>query len=119
MINKNLVSLLEARSKSMILGRSGKNIYPEELEARLNNLSCVQESIVIFKDNKLIALVYPDMEAVDVDGLSEKDLKVIMEENKTIKNSMFPAYMAITKIEKYPEEFEKTPKRSIKRFLYS
>jgi len=114
-INKNLVSLLEATSKSMILGPSGKNIYPEESEARLNNLSCVQESIVIL----LIALVYPDMEAVDADGLSKKDLKVIMEENKTIKNSMFPAYMAITKIEMYPEEFEKTPKRSIKRFLYS
>ncbi len=119
MINKNLVSLLEGRSKSMILGPSGKNIYPEELGARLNNLSCVQESIVIFKDNKLIALVYPDMETVDANELSEKDLEVIMKENKTMMNNMFPAYMAINKIEIYPEEFEKTPKRSIKRFLYS
>ncbi|MEA2096977.1 MAG: AMP-binding protein [Candidatus Cloacimonadota bacterium] len=118
-IDKDDFIFIKGRSKSMILGPSGKNIYPEELEARLNNLSCVQESIVIFKDNKLTALVYPDMEAVDTNGLSEKDLEVIMEENKKMMNSMFPAYMAINKIEIYPEEFEKTPKRSIKRFLYS
>lgn len=118
-MDKDNFIFIKGRSKSMILGPSGKNIYPEELEARLNNLSCVQESIVIFKDNKLIALVYPDMETVDANELSEKDLEMIMEENKTMMNNMFPAYMAINKIEIYPEEFEKTPKRSIKRFLYS
>ncbi|MDA3813893.1 MAG: AMP-binding protein [Candidatus Cloacimonetes bacterium] len=118
-MDKDNFIFIKGRSKSMILGPSGKNIYPEELEARLNNLPYIQESIVIFKDNILIALVYPDMEAVDANKVSEKDLQAIMEDNKLTMNRMFPAYMAISKIEIFPEEFEKTPKKSIKRFLYS
>lgn len=118
-MDKDNFIFIKGRSKSMILGPSGKNIYPEELEARLNNLPYVQESIVIDRDSKLVALVYPDMEAVDANGISEKDLMSIMEENKAKMNGIFPSYMAISKIEIYPEEFEKTPKRSIKRFLYS
>nr|HPR18080.1 AMP-binding protein [Candidatus Cloacimonadota bacterium] len=110
---------IKGRSKSMILGPSGKNIYPEELEAHLNNLPYVQESIVIDKDGKLVALVYPDMEEVDANHLKEQDMIRIMEENRLIMNKYFPAYMTINRIEIYPEEFEKTPKKSIKRFLYS
>ncbi|MCF7792731.1 MAG: AMP-binding protein [Candidatus Cloacimonetes bacterium] len=116
--NENNV-FIKGRSKSMILGASGKNIYPEELEARLNNLPFVQESIVIEKDGKLVALVYPDMEAVDSEKIDEHELNKKMEENRILMNKYFPAYMAINRIEIYPEEFEKTPKRSIKRFLYS
>lgn len=110
---------IKGRSKSMILGASGKNIYPEELEAKLNNLPYVQESIVIDRDGKLVALVYPDMEAIDAEKITEVELNKIMEANRRLMNKHFPAYMAINKIEIYPEEFEKTPKRSIKRFLYS
>ncbi|MDO9578772.1 MAG: AMP-binding protein [Candidatus Cloacimonadales bacterium] len=119
LMDKDKFIFIKGRSKSMILGPSGKNIYPEELEARLNNLPYVQESIVIVRDGKLVALVYPDMEAVDAGGISEKDLMEIMEDNKVKMNAIFPAYMALAKIEIYSEEFEKTPKKSIKRFLYS
>jgi len=110
---------IKGRSKSMILGPAGKNIYPEEIEARLNNLPFVQESIVVDRDSKLVALVYPDMEQIDALDLEEKELQLKMDENKKSINKIFPAYMAITKIEIYPEEFEKTPKKSIKRFLYT
>ena len=110
---------IKGRCKSMILSASGQNIYPEELEARLNNLPYVQESIVIDRDGKLIAMVYPDMEAVDANQLQEKDLTTIMEENRIKMNQISPSYMTISKIEIYSEEFEKTPKRSIKRFLYT
>ncbi|MFC1898523.1 AMP-binding protein [Candidatus Cloacimonadota bacterium] len=118
-LDKDNFITIKGRSKSMILGSSGKNIYPEELEARLNNLPYVQESIVVDRESKLVGLVYPDMEAMDTDKISEKELMKIMNENKLKLNKTFPSYMAITKIEIYPEEFEKTPKRSIKRFLYS
>ena len=110
---------IKGRSKSMILGPAGKNIYPEEIEARLNNLPFVQESIVVDRDSKLVALVYPDMEQIDALGLNEKELQLKMDENRKSINKVFPAYMAITKIEIYSEEFEKTPKKSIKRFLYT
>lgn len=118
-LDKDNFIFIKGRSKSMILGPSGKNIYPEELEAKLNNLPYVQESIVIEKDGKLVALVYPDMEAVDTEKLTEQQLNKIMEENRALMNEHFPQYMALYKIEIYPEEFEKTPKRSIKRFLYT
>lgn len=110
---------IKGRSKSMILGPSGKNIYPEELEAKLNNLPYVQESIIVKKEEQLVALVYPNMELVDETGISENDLEKIMNKNKNTMNEIFPSYMRIVRIEIFPEEFEKTPKRSIKRFLYS
>lgn len=110
---------IKGRSKSMILGASGKNIYPEELEARLDNMPYVQESIVVEKDGKLVALVYPDMEMIDKNSIDENEIEHIMEENKKTMNDIFPSYMRIVKFEIYPVEFEKTPKRSIKRFLYS
>ncbi len=110
---------IKGRNKSMILGPSGENIYPEEIEAKLNNMMYVQESVVIEKDNKLIALVYPDLELVNFDKIDEARLIEIMEENKKEANSSLAKYMQISKIKIYPEEFEKTPKRSIKRFLYT
>jgi long-chain acyl-CoA synthetase len=110
---------IKGRNKSMILGPSGENIYPEEIEAKLNNLMYIQESVVIEKDNKIIALVYPDLEIVDRENIDEARLMEIMEENKKEANLSLAKYMQISKIKIYPEEFEKTPKRSIKRFLYT
>lgn len=109
---------IKGRSKSMILGPSGQNIYPEEIEAKINNMPFVQESLVIQQDNKLTALVYPDYDAVDDSHLSEHELELVMEENRKSLNQELPAYERITKFKLYPEEFEKTPKKSIKRFLY-
>lgn len=116
--NDNFI-YIKGRSKSMILGPSGKNIYPEELEAKLNNLPFISESIVVDRKNQLIALIYPDFEKTDDLGISEKALEKQMEENRKFINKNTPNYMRISKIEIYPEEFEKTPKKSIKRFLYS
>jgi len=110
---------IKGRNKSMLLGPSGENIYPEEIEAKLNNMNYVQESVVIEKNNKLIALVYPDLDMVNLDKVNESRLVEIMEENKKMVNSTLAKYMQIAKIKIYPEEFEKTPKRSIKRFLYA
>ena len=110
---------IRGRSKSMILGPSGQNIYPEEIEAKLNNLPCVMESLVMEKEGRLIALVYPDYETMNAMGLETGRLKAIMEENRKHLNKMTAAYENITEIILYPTEFEKTPKRSIKRYLYS
>ena len=110
---------IKGRSKSMILGPSGKNIYPEELEANLNSMPLVQESIVVERNGKLVALVYPDMGQVDADGISEHELKEKLELNRVALNRLLPAFMHVHKIELYPQEFEKTPKKSIKRFLYT
>ncbi len=119
LIDKENFIFIKGRSKSMILGPSGQNIYPEEIEARLNNLSFVMESVVVDKDHKLVALVYPDYEAVDKQGISEQGLQEIMESHRKMLNNELPSYMNLTGIRIYPEEFEKTPKKSIKRFLYS
>lgn len=110
---------IRGRSKNMILGPSGQNIYPEEIEARLNNLPYVLESIVLEdKNHKLFALVYPDQEQMKLHHISENDLQQIMEENRKILNKSVKGYESLTRIELHPEEFEKTPKRSIKRFKY-
>lgn len=118
-INEDNHIFIRGRNKSMILGASGQNIYPEEIEAKLNNLPCVMESLVIDKDGKLIALVYPDYETVDAMGVEMSDLSSIMEENRKTLNKMVAPYESISAIRLYPTEFEKTPKRSIKRYLYS
>ncbi|TVR42485.1 MAG: long-chain fatty acid--CoA ligase [Bacteroidia bacterium] len=110
---------IKGRSKSMILGPSGQNIYPEELEARLNNLPFIQESLVVEKNGKLVALIYPDYEETDQKGLDEKALKKLLDTYKTDINNLFPDYMSISSIKIVPEEFAKTPKKSIKRFLYT
>lgn len=111
---------IRGRSKTMILGASGQNIFPEEIEAKLNNLPFVLESLVVERDKKLVALVYADYEALDSLGLNNTEsLKAVMDENlKTLNNSV-AAYEKISRIQLYPTEFEKTPKRSIKRYLYN
>lgn len=103
------------RSKTMILGPSGQNIYPEEIEQKINNLPYVVESVVIDDHGKLIALIYPDFDALKKDG---KDADIEMKENLKILNPQLPAYSKISEIRIMDKEFEKTPKRSIKRFLY-
>lgn len=109
---------IKGRSKNMLLGASGQNIYPEEIEDKLNSLPMVQECVVIQKGEKLYALVYPDMDQVKALNLSEDDLKSVMEQNRKDLNTQIPAYEQICGIRIMEEEFEKTPKRSIKRFLY-
>lgn len=110
---------IKGRSKNMLLGPSGQNIYPEEIEEQLNNLPYVAECIVIQqKDNKLAALVYPDFEAAYAQGMNEADIEKQMEENRLMLNAALPSYSQIAAVKIYPEEFEKTPKKSIKRFLY-
>jgi long-chain acyl-CoA synthetase len=109
---------IKGRSKNMILGPSGQNIYPEEIEDKLNNMPYVAESLIISQGNKLVGLVYPDFDELFANGLKNEDLDNIMEENRVTLNQTLPAYSQITKMKIYPEEFEKTPKKSIKRFLY-
>ncbi len=118
-IDKDNFVYIKGRNKSLILGPSGENIYPEEIEAKLNNLEYIQESVVIEKDHKLIALVYPDLDLVNEDNINETRLIEIMEENRKEVNLSLAKYMQVAKIKIYPEEFEKTPKRSIKRYLYT
>ncbi len=115
--NGNL--FIKGRIKNMLLGPSGQNIYPEEIEDKLNSLALVVESIVVQRDNKLIGLVYPDYEEVRNIGLSHEDLEKIMEENRSALNEMVPAYCKLSAIQLSENEFEKTPKKSIKRYLYA
>jgi long-chain acyl-CoA synthetase len=110
---------IRGRNKTMILGASGQNIYPEEVEAKLNNMPYVMESLVLEKNGRLVALVCPDYEAVDAEHLDQKQLEELMEENRKMLNSSVAAYETVSKIQLYPNEFEKTPKKSIKRYLYS
>ncbi len=109
---------IRGRSKNMILGPSGQNIYPEEIEAKLNNQIYVAECVVTERNHKLVALVFPDFEAISQDKIDEKTIPEIMEENRKKINAVLPKYEQIAKIELVNEEFEKTPKRNIKRFKY-
>ena len=110
---------IKGRCKTMLLGPSGQNIYPEEIEAKINNMPYVLESLVLQKeDTRLVALVCPDFEAVDADKLSQEQLEGIMEENRKLVNQELAAYEQINLVKLYTHEFEKTPKKSIKRFLY-
>ena len=110
---------IKGRSKNMLLGPSGQNIYPEEIEEKISNLPYVSENIVIQQsDNKLTALIYPDFDEAYAQGLTDDDIARIMEENRVAVNAELPAYSQIAHVRIYPEEFEKTPKKSIKRFLY-
>jgi long-chain acyl-CoA synthetase len=110
---------IKGRSKNLILGPAGENIYPEGIEAKLNNMPYIQESLVVEKNGRLAALVYPDMEMVDSHGLKQEDIREKMEENRKELNKKLPSYSSIVSVELYPEEFEKTPTRKIKRFLYT
>ena len=110
---------INGRSKNMLLGPSGQNIYPEEIEDKLNSMTMVVESLVVQRDNKLIAMVYPDQDEAKKLGFTTDDIRNIMEQNRNGLNQMLPAYEKISEIEIRENEFEKTPKRSIKRYLYS
>ena len=109
---------IHGRSKNMILGPSGQNIYPEELEDKLNSMPCVAESIVVDRDHQLVALVFPDSSADSKKALGTKTIEQQMEENRVAVNKDLPQYSQISAVELVAEEFEKTPKRSIKRYLY-
>ena len=109
---------IHGRSKNMILGPSGQNIYPEEIEDKLNSMPCVVESIVVEREGKLVALVFPDTSAEGKKILGSKSLTQLMEENRVAVNKDLPNYSPISAIELVASEFEKTPKRSIKRYLY-
>lgn len=117
-IDKNNFVFIRGRSKNMLLSSSGQNIYPEEVEAKLNNQSYVAECVVTMRDSKLIALVYPDFDAMKKDNVAESDLEKIMESNRNKINAELPKYEQVTKITVVNEEFEKTPKKNIKRYKY-
>ncbi len=110
---------IRGRNKTMILTASGQNVYPEEIEAKLNNMPYVFESLVVENDGRLTALIYPDYEAMDVEGVRTADLDSIMEENRKHLNEIVATYEQVAKVKLYPHEFEKTPKKSIKRYLYT
>ena len=110
---------INGRSKNMLLGPNGQNIYPEEIEDKLNSLTMVVESIVVQRDNKLVALVHPDLDEAKNMGFTKEDLQGIMEQNRETLNQMLPAYEKISEVEIHEDEFEKTPKKSIKRYLYA
>jgi long-chain acyl-CoA synthetase len=118
-IDKEGNIFIKGRNKSMILGPSGQNIYPEEIEAFINNKDYIVESVVISVDNKLIALIFPDYEMMKRDNISEEQLIQIFDKTRKEINERLPDFMAVSKYKLHPEEFAKTPKRSIKRFLYT
>ena len=109
---------IKGRSKNMLLGSNGQNIYPEEIEDKLNSLALVGESIVLQREEKLIALVHPDMEEAESMGFSIDDIQKVMAQNLQTLNEMMPGYSKVSDIILHEEEFEKTPKKSIKRYLY-
>ncbi len=118
-LDENNNVFIKGRSKTMILSASGQNIYPEEIEAKLNNMHYVMESLVLQKGNGLIAFVYPDYLSAKIDGIKEDELKNKMEENRKELNQLVASYEAVREIRITSKEFEKTPKKSIKRFLYA
>lgn len=118
-ISHDRTIFIRGRYKTMILGASGQNIYPEEIEAKLNNMPYVSESLVVERGKHLMALVYPDYEAMDRDGIANEKLPEVMEEVRTDLNKLVAPYERIDRIQLIANEFEKTPKRSIKRYLYN
>jgi len=118
-VDSNGNIFIKGRCKTMLLGPSGQNIYPEEIEDKLNNMPFVMESIVIQRGEKIVALVHPDMDACDQAGLTHDDIVPQLEKTRKEVNKMLASYEQINEIELHPDEFEKTPKNSIKRYLYS
>ncbi|MFN2378729.1 MAG: AMP-binding protein [Bacteroidales bacterium] len=110
---------IKGRSKSMLLGPSGKNIYPEEIESMINNQDYVGESVVISEEDKLVALIYPDSEQMKKEGITEEQLPEIYETIRKMLNERLPSYMNVSRFRIHKEEFVKTPKRNVKRFLYT
>ena len=117
-LNPDGTLFIRGRCKTMLLGANGQNIYPEEIEAKLNNMVYVNESLVVERNGKFVALVYPDYEVMDKLGTTRDQLPDVMEQSRKEVNKIVAPYEQISKIEIQPCEFEKTPKRSIKRFLY-
>ena len=118
-LDENGFLFLTGRSKNMILTASGQNVYPEEVEAKLNILPYVSESLIMDCGGKICAFIHPDLDRADVDGIGEKDLETIMEKNRQELNKQVPAYAAVTRFKLLFEEFEKTPTKKIKRRLYN
>ncbi|MBR5038282.1 MAG: AMP-binding protein [Prevotella sp.] len=110
---------IKGRIKNMLLGANGQNVYPEEIEDKLNSMALVAECIIVQRGEKLVALVYPDHDEAESMDFSDDDVKAIMEQNRQELNNILPAYCKISAIEIHEEEFAKTPKKSIKRYLYS
>ena len=109
---------IRGRSKNMLLGANGQNVYPEEIEDKLSSMAMVSECIVVQRGDHLTALVYPDMDEKMEMGFTDEDLQGVMEQNRQQLNEILPPYSRIQSIEIQDEEFEKTPKKSIKRYLY-
>ena len=109
---------LRGRSKNMLLGSNGQNVYPEEIEDKLNSMTMVNESLVIQQGEKLIGLVHPDYDEANSLGFSNEDLANIMEENRKKLNTLLPPFCKLSEIKLQVDEFQKTPKKSIKRYLY-
>lgn len=109
---------VRGRSKNMLLTASGQNIYPEEMESKLNNMPYVAESLIVLQKEKLVALIYPDFDDAFAHGLQQADIERVMEDNRKEMNATLPGYAQIAKVKIHFEEFEKTAKKSIKRFMY-
>lgn len=110
---------INGRSKNMLFLPSGQNIYPEEIEDKFNSMPMVIETVVVQRDNKLVALVYPDYDEAKTMNFNDQDIQNVMEQNRQQLNTLLPAYEKIAEIEIRKTEFAKTPKHSIKRFLYT
>ncbi|MBO4786932.1 MAG: AMP-binding protein, partial [Prevotella sp.] len=110
---------IKGRIKNMLLGSNGQNVYPEEIEDKLSSMMMVNECIVVQRDNKLVGLVYPDMDEVGNMGLTDQEVQALMDQNLKDLNSALPAYCRLSEIQVRNEEFAKTPKKSIKRYLYN
>ena len=117
-IDENGNVFIKGRCKNLLLTSSGQNIYPEEIESKLNNMPYVSESLIILQQDKLVGLIYPDSDDAFAHGLNQSDLVRVMEENRLELNKQLPEFSQIARFKLYPEEFEKTAKKSIKRFLY-
>jgi long-chain acyl-CoA synthetase len=109
---------IRGRLKNMLVGANGQNVYPEEIEDKLNSMALVSESLIVQRGDKLVALVYPDMDEAKNMEFSQEDLENIMEQNRQELNAQLPVYSKLQAFELQEEEFKKTPKRSIKRYLY-
>ena len=109
---------INGRIKNMLLGANGQNIYPEEIEDKLNSMAMVNESIILQKGNTLVGLVHPDLDEAHNLGFNDNDLQDVMEQNRKELNDILPAFCKVSKILLHEKEFEKTPKKSIKRYLY-
>ena len=109
---------VRGRSKNLLLTSSGQNIYPEEIESKLNNMPYVAESLIVLQHEKLVAMIYPDFDDAFAHGLQQTDIQKVMEQNRIELNQQLPSYSQISKIKIHFEEFEKTATTSIKRFIY-